>query len=341
MERIYRRGQLEYEGLPWLAEVWLDDTLRLGPPSRQDDTALFGPRVVLVDSLVLCAGQGESVFVFGQNLRELSAFLSVVMGLAVHVLVQGRAWTWTFTDDTLDCAVRNLGYWEQNNPQAMPARSACRDMRLREVTRPDFSLRGFDGSIAEVSLATDTADLWAAYCALTPALRQQFLQAAAKWQEALTHWAERSTLSFVLMVVACEALKPPDREFKEHNIYEVVAALLGEATAQRLGEHWFRPQEIRHAHLHRGEFHGSEFVLSAMMASYHDPTFDQARRALAPITQEAIIEWLRRRGVFTMPPIVRKKSTGRGDIAATTATSSSAADRPQRAPPAGVVGPAG
>jgi hypothetical protein len=45
-----------------------------------------------------------------------------------------------------------------------------------------------------------------------------------------------------------------------------------------------------------------------MMSSYQDPTFDQARRELAPVTQAAIIEWLRRRGTFTMPTLKRRKS---------------------------------
>ena len=35
MECIYRWGLLEYnERPPWRGELWLDDTLRLGPPSR-------------------------------------------------------------------------------------------------------------------------------------------------------------------------------------------------------------------------------------------------------------------------------------------------------------------
>src|SRR5436309_3368015 len=32
-ERVYCRGQLVYEGPPWRGELWLDDTLRLGPPA--------------------------------------------------------------------------------------------------------------------------------------------------------------------------------------------------------------------------------------------------------------------------------------------------------------------
>ncbi len=110
------------------------------------------------------------------------------------------------------------------------------------------------------------------------------------------------------MVVACEALKPPGPQFRDHNIYHVVEALLGKASADQLQEHWFRPQDVRNAHLHYGEFRGSEFVQAAIMSSYQDPTFDGARRVLAWITQESIIEWLMRRGTFTMPAIERKKS---------------------------------
>jgi hypothetical protein len=79
---------------------------------------------------------------------------------------------------------------------------------------PDFTKRGFDGNVTEEMLPADVADLWVAYTALTADQHRQFLQAAAKWQEALTHWRERSTLSFALMVVACEALKPLTRNSK-------------------------------------------------------------------------------------------------------------------------------
>lgn len=303
-ERIYRRYQLEYDGLPWRGEFWLDDTLRLGPPSRQDETALLGPRVIIVEALVECVGQSDAGRVFDRELRELSAFLSVVLGTAVHIPEQGRVWTWA--NGVNDCDVRQLGYWEQENRQEMPARGTCRVTPLKPITRPDFSERGIDGSIDEQSLPEDIADLWGAYRALTPDQRRKFLQAAAKWQEALSHWRERSTLSFALLVVACESLKPAGAQFREHIIYDVVEALLGKASADRLREHWFRPQDVRNAHLHSGEFRGSEFVHAAITSSYHDPTFDQARRALTPIAQAAIIEWLRRRGTFTMPLLQRK-----------------------------------
>jgi hypothetical protein len=308
-ESIYRRGLLEYDGLPWCGELWLDDTLRLGPPSRQDETALLGPRVILVDAFVDCVGRSDAIWVFDKNLRELSVFLSVVVGTAIRIPEQGRTWTWTSTTDgTAECAARNVGYWEQHNPSEMPARNAGRAMPLRPVTRPDFSERGIDITTTEMLLPADVADLWMAYCALTEDRRQQFLQAGAKWQEALTQRRDGNTLSFALMVVACESLKPEDRKFREHNIYHIIEALLGKSNAERLRAPWFRPQDVRNVHLHRGEFLSSEFVQVEIMSSYRDPTFDQARRALAPITQEAIVEWLRRRGVFTMPPLEYKKS---------------------------------
>ncbi len=166
-ERLYRRGQLEYDGLPWRGELWLDDTLRLGPPSRQDETALLGQRVILVDALVDCIRRGDCAHVFYKRLRELSAFLSMVMGTALQIPEQGRVWTFASADGTVDCAVKYLGYWEHENPQEIPARGACRSMSLRQVTRPDSSLHGIDGSTDEQSLPADAAELWTAFCALT------------------------------------------------------------------------------------------------------------------------------------------------------------------------------
>ncbi len=311
MDRKYGRGQFAYKGLAWRSELWLNDTLRLGPPSRQDETFLLGPRVILVDALVDCVGRADSAYVFDMKLRELSVFLSVIMGIAVQPPERGRTWTWALSGETVDCAVREIGYVEQHNLAEMPAPGACRAMPLRHVRRPDFSLRGIDGRSDEMLLSDDVTTLWAEFSALTAQKRRQFLQAGAKWQEALTQKPERATLSFALMVVACEILKPSDSKFRDHNIYHVVDALLGSAVTQRLQEDWFRPQDVRNAHLHRGESYGSEFVQAEMMSSYYDPTFDHARRALATITQEAIIEWLRRRGEFTMPPIGPRKTLRR------------------------------
>ena len=38
-EPVYRRGQLQFDGLAWRGEFWLDDTVRLGPPTEQYEAA--------------------------------------------------------------------------------------------------------------------------------------------------------------------------------------------------------------------------------------------------------------------------------------------------------------
>jgi hypothetical protein len=305
-ESVYWWYQLSYDGLPWCGELWLDDTLRLGPPSRQDDTALRGPRIVIVNALVDCINPGHVSFVFDQFLRELSAFLSVVMRSYVCVPKQGRAWTWPSGPSAApECAIRNLGYMETNGHATMPTRGRIRSIPLRAA-----DLRA-DGAATEESLRDDVVELWTLYRRLTSEKRRQFLRAAIKWQEALMHWSEKDTFSFALMVVACEALKPSDPEFTEHNIYQVIEALLGKLIADRLRQHPFPAQWVRSSHLHAGEFHGSELIRTAFMSSHQDPSFDEARRELTRITPAAIIEWLKRRGEFTMPIRKRRKTLRR------------------------------
>ena len=219
-QRVYRRGMLEYERLPFRGETWLDETLRLGPPTVQDEQTLIGPQVVIVDALIDIIAMNDAPWVFRQRLEELATFLCVAMGTAIRLPEGGQAWT--FTEGVADCAVRYLGYCEPNFPQQMPARDTCRPVPLRPVTRPDFSLRGIIiGTDSEQTLPADISDLWRSFRALPEDRRRQFLQSASKWQEALIHAKDKSTLSYVLMVVACEALKPWEPEFRRHNIYDV------------------------------------------------------------------------------------------------------------------------
>jgi hypothetical protein len=314
-EEFHRGWQLCYEGLPWRGELWLNETLRLGPPSRQDDTALIGPRIILVNALINGIDQLHASSTFNVGLRELSVFLSVVMGTNVRVSPNGgRGWTWS-TDSggqVVQCDIRNLGYWETQWPTEMPTRGQIQPVPLKAVHRPDFSLRGIDGTQTEEHLPEDIGDLWQAFAGLPPDRRRQFLQVGSMWQLALSLGHEYQTARFAWMVAACEVLKSPDPQFRDHNIYHVVEALLGKPTADLLQEQWFRPQDVRNAHLHRGEFRGSEFVQHAMMSSFQDPTFDQACRVLYQLTQAAIIEWLRQRGTFTMLPLKRRRSWRRG-----------------------------
>jgi hypothetical protein len=109
----------------------------------------------------------------------------------------------------------------------------------------------------------DIAELWRLYCGLLADRQRQFLQAAAKWQEALIHWQDRASLSFALMVVACEALKPRDADDR-YNCYHVIEALLGRSTMEQLRQHPFAAQRVRSSHLHMGDFHGAELVRMAL-----------------------------------------------------------------------------
>jgi hypothetical protein len=310
-EQFHRGWHLFYEGLPWRGELWLDDKLRLGPPSQQDERALIGPRIILVNALVNGIDQLHAASAFNVALRELSVFLSVVMGTNVRVSPNGGSgWTWAAdsTGQVVQCDIRNLGYWEKQWPTEMPTRVQIQQVPLKAVHRPDFSLRGIDGTQSELHLPEDIISLWQAFEGLPSDRRRQFLQVGSMWQLALSLGHEYETARFAWMVAACEVLKPPDPQFRDHNIYLVVEALLGKPTADQLQEQWFRPQDVRNAHLHRGEFRGSEFVPHAMMSSFQDPTFDQASRELYQIAQAAIIEWLRQRGTFTMLPLKRRKS---------------------------------
>jgi hypothetical protein len=311
MERHYRFGSLEYEGLPWKGELWLDDMLRLGPPSQQDAAALNGPRAILVTALVEATGPMDAVSVFDKEIREIADFLSLVMGRTVGRPNQHRTWTWEIADGKTVCSVRQLGYIEPQVPPEMPPKDVCTAIPLYPAQRPQGFHDYRTGLEEELWLPSDVLDLWQHYRALPADRRAKFMQVAAKWQEALIHWQDRDTLSYTLMVVACEALKPSDAAFNDHTIYEVVGALLGPETEARLREHWFRPNNVRSGHVHLGQFHGSELMARTFVDSSYDPTFDQARRELFRVTQDAIIEWLRRRGEFELPRLTKRKTSRR------------------------------
>ena len=113
-DRIYCRC-LKYHGLPWCGELWLDDTLRLGPPSRQYETVLIGPRVIIVDALVDGIGPVDAVSVFGARLNELSAFLSVVMSTSVQVPERGQPGPGLMESPTAPCD--SLDTWSLRTPR--------------------------------------------------------------------------------------------------------------------------------------------------------------------------------------------------------------------------------
>lgn len=314
-KRFFQAWHLCYDGLPWRGELWLDDTLRLGPPSRQDERGLVGPRIIIINQYVNAIDNLHAQSVFKVNLRELSVFLTVLLGQVVKVSSNGhRGWTWAPTPrDPPECDVRNLEYWEAAMPNDMPPKGQVHSVPFVAVARPDFSLRGIDGSKTELHLPADVVDLWQAFQGLPSDTRRQFLEVGSMWQAALSFSHEYETARFAFMVAACEALKLRAEVYRDHNIYQVVEALLGKTFADSLRQRALRPQDVRSAFLHTGELRGSEFLQHAMMSSYQDPTFDQTQRELWKITHAAIIEWLRRGGSFTMP-VKNRKSSVRGWI---------------------------
>jgi hypothetical protein len=145
-----------------------------------------------VDATLECVGKPDGIAARQQMLSEVSAFLSVVMQKAIRLPDQGRVWVWT--DDLTGCEVRNLGYLEPANPLSMPSPGIAKPVPLYALDNPPH---GIDGSTNEISLRNDVADLWKLYRSLGAEQRTQFLQAAAKWQEAVMHWQDRPTLSFL------------------------------------------------------------------------------------------------------------------------------------------------
>ncbi len=297
---LYIRGSLQYEGRAWRGELWLDDRTRLAAPSLQDETAAYGPRIVHIDAILDCVGEPDIVYARQQMLIEISAFLSVVMQTATKLLDVGRFWT--FTPDGTTSEVRSLGYLEPANPLSMPVPGTVKQVPLHGLDDPPWSRPD-----NEISVRADIADLWSSYRTLSEKQRLQFLQAAAKWQEAMIHWQDRPSLSFALMAVACEALKPSDAEQRQ-NCYAVVEALLGKAAVDRVRQNPFPAQHVRSTHLHSGEIHGSELMMIDFMRTYEDPSFREAHREMAKVTPAALVEWLKKRGVFEMPSVGRQRS---------------------------------
>jgi hypothetical protein len=296
---LYVRGTLQYEGRAWRGELWLDDRTRLAAPSLQDETATYGPRILHIDATLDCVGEPDIVYARQQMLIEMSAFLSVVMQTAVKLFNVGRVWT--FTPDGTASEVWSLGYLEPANPLSMPLPGTLKQVQLHELDNPDWSRHDY-----EISVRADMSDLWSSYRSLSEKQRLQFLQAAAKWQEAMIHWQDRPSLSFALMAVACEALKPSDADQRQ-NCYAVIEALLGKTAVDRVRQNPFSAQHVRSTHLHSGEIHGSELMMMDFMRTYEDPSFREAHREMARVTPAALVEWLKKGGVFAMPSVRRQR----------------------------------
>ena len=280
------------------AALWLDERTRLAAPSQQDAQTLIGPRVVLVDVSVMAISWIEVSNQVERRLREISVFLTVVMGYNFTVPVQGRGWTIS-TDGTRSKA-RSLGYRERSwlgGANKQPVRHALPPVELYEVKRPDRVLRGVDGTTLDLKLPSDIRALWNDFSHLEPNLKRRFLEAGMVYQAAGKLRGEYETTAFALTVAACEALKPLGNGFRGVEARDVVAALLNEPTGEAF-EDTIGAQAVRNANLHAAEMQGSELDGWGGISTYVDPTFRMQQMALNEIVHMTIIEWLRRRGSY-------------------------------------------
>lgn len=272
----------------------------------------MGPRYIIVDAEVDGIDWCDGANRFAVLLRELSVFLTVALRTVVNVLEADRNWTWTMAlDGSVNYEVRYIGYGEAKNPAAMPPRGQMRSIPLFAVSRPDFSIGGITASDTERQVPDDIVSLWQGFERLSADKRREFLQAGTLYQLALMLFVKFRTASFAFMVAACEALKAGGQEFKDHNAYDVVEALLGKLVADRLRAHRTRPQDVRSVQFHRGEFRADEFVPRDFMSSFDDPTFDESSREIARVAHAAIVEWLRRGGFVELRPVRRRRTVRR------------------------------
>jgi hypothetical protein len=302
-ERFYCAGYIEYNGLAWRGEHWLGCEVRLGPPPKEYELALFGPRAVLVEALVAGLDILDARATFQVQLRELAAFLGVALRMGFDVPTTSPREAWVSEMDVsgrMQFDVRQLGYQVPPPRDRLPDRDLERGAPVFEVARPSLEER--TAADTEQNVPADLDELWSRFSHLAPERRQQFLRVATLWQLSNTLVGEFETASVAYLVAACEALKPNDAG-RRVNAYDVVEALLGKPLADKLRS-TSQPQNIRHKHFHAGELHGREFTKLMMMESYRDPSFRLTFNEMWLVTAACIVEWLRKDGLIVMatPP---------------------------------------
>lgn len=316
-ERAYRRGWLEYDGLPWTGELWLTPDLRLGPPSRLPDTAI-GRQIVLIDTEIDGIGHQGITARFERLVRELCLVLSPIVGVHLQDRRQLR-WAWVpeiegsrFTD----CRLRSIGYVELTTSDAIPPIGAAAPLALTDVVRPGLHAWGISAGDHSVQVPSDIVELWATFSALEVPLAGQYLRACNAYSIARSMFPNQRTAYLAFLVVACEALKPVGKAFETANAYDVIATLLDVGTANRLKEMRLAPQKIRSDHVHRGELVASELGSILLRDPFGDPSIDETLTALARITRQCLIEWLRRGGLQALTWLPRPKAAASNRLVA-------------------------
>lgn len=294
---FYGPGQLRYEGLAWRGELWLSDSLRLGAPSKIDETASLGPRVILVDAQLAAIDFMDANASLTILLREIAVFLSIVLRRYVRVESnEGRTWIQPPFGVIATSNIAQLGYVEGHARSEMPKREMLPFVPTTPIVRPNLKEPMGIGLENELRVPADLCDLWTAFVQLSPDARRDFIQAGTLLQLAYFVQADYRTAGVALMTAACEALKPGDSAYRDHNAYDVIEALLGAETVAALRQQRYQPIDVRNALFHRGELHADEFKRIQMLSTFEDPSFDEMRRLMWRIASEALIAWLLRGG---------------------------------------------
>jgi hypothetical protein len=297
-ETEHRRGVLTYRsGLAWKGELWLSDTLRLGPPSRFAD-AIIGPQALIVDALVSGIGRDGIRGKFTRILQELCLVLSPITGIYLEGPRNRSDWVPEIDTNHLitGCRIQLIGYTEIRLPPGMPVRGAAAPIARETVRRPGLERLGLSMEDVAERAPADLEELWRYFNDLSAARKQQYLNACNAYHIASRLWPDQRTAHAVFLVVACEALKPPGRRYDRANIYDVVSSLVDAATADLLEGLRVKPQKTRSEHVHRGVLAADEFGSLLLGDAFGDPSFDEMLNALSRVTRICLIEWLRRKG---------------------------------------------
>jgi hypothetical protein len=303
-QREHRSAYLSYGVLPWKGELWLGPDLRLGPPSKHPP-ALFGPQIVIVDTMVEGIGRRGINAQLQRMLTELRIFLSVVLGTHFELDEGRQGWVWEADQQgrIIDCRIASLGYVELAESAGFPVAGCCPPVPRRRVDRPGTGIRGIWPDMTERWVPDDIEELWQIFRALPEDKREHFVRAGNAYVVAQTMWPAQRTTYASFMVVACEALKPARRSSRGMNIYDVVESLAGAGEGARLRAMALSPQRVRSEHFHRGELIANEL---GMIDPFQDPSFDAMLEELSPLTRVSLIEWLRCKGTYNVVYLPRQ-----------------------------------
>lgn len=307
----YRWASLTYDGLPWLGELWLEDELRLGPPSKHPTEALLGPQALIVDAMVEGIGRQGIKAKFETRLNELRVFLSVVLGLHVTTSKFKRGWVCQLDEQgrITDCELGHVGYEETSKKPEFPSVGTTRPVARREVSRPGLGPTGIRSDIHEQWVPADIEELWRTFTGLSTSKREHFLRAGNAYLIARSMWPNQRTAYAIFLVVACEALKPSGRRYNQANIYDVVASLINPSEVELLRGLSVQPQHVRNKHVHRGELASDELLPILIPNPFQDPSFDDTISELSRVSRVCLIEWLRCKGDYKLVWLPRGKRT--------------------------------